>query len=137
MNIFASSVVYFVNFLNGFGKMERLLRNTFWSGMVLAVFCLGGARLDAATFTASLDRDTIALGESATLSLTFEDGSPRNVPMPPNVAGLQSPTSDLRASSASSTAKPNPRSRIISRLHRDRPAISPSQRWPPTLADSG
>jgi hypothetical protein len=57
--------------------------------MVLAVLCLGGARLDAAMFTASLDRDTIALGESATLSLTFEDGSPRNVPMPPNVAGLQ------------------------------------------------
>ncbi len=57
--------------------------------MVLAVLCLGGTRLGAATFTASLDRDTIALGESATLSLTFEDGSPRNVPMPPNVAGLQ------------------------------------------------
>ncbi len=57
--------------------------------MVLAALCLGGARLDAATFTASLDRDTIALGESATLSLTFEDGSPRTVPMPPNVAGLQ------------------------------------------------
>jgi hypothetical protein len=69
--------------------MERLLRNTFWSGMVLAALCLGGARLDAATFTASLDRDTIALGESATLSLTFEDGSPRNVPTPANVAGLQ------------------------------------------------
>ncbi len=57
--------------------------------MALAVLCLGGARLDAATFTASLDRDTIALGESATLSLTFEDGSPRNVPTPSNVAGLQ------------------------------------------------
>lgn len=57
--------------------------------MVLAALCPGGVRLDAATFTASLDRDTIALGESATLSLTFEDGSPRNVPMPPNVAGLQ------------------------------------------------
>ncbi len=69
--------------------MERLLRNTFWSGMVLAVLCLGGTRLGATTFTASLDRDTIALGENATLSLTFEDGSPRNVPMPPNVAGLQ------------------------------------------------
>jgi hypothetical protein len=55
----------------------------------LAALCLGGARLDAATFTASLDRDTISLGESATLSLTFEDGSPRNVPTPPNVAGLQ------------------------------------------------
>ncbi len=52
--------------------MERLLRNTFWPGLVLAALCLGGARLDAATFTASLDRDTIALGETATLSLTFE-----------------------------------------------------------------
>ena len=69
--------------------MEPWLRNTFGYGMVLAALCLGGARLDAATFTASLDRDTIALGENATLSLTFEDGSPRNVPMPPNVAGLQ------------------------------------------------
>ena len=88
MNIFATSVVYFVNFLNGFGKMERLLRNTFWSGLVLAALCLGGARLDAATFTASLDRDTIALGESATLSLTFEGGSPKDVPTP-NVPGLQ------------------------------------------------
>jgi hypothetical protein len=78
-----------VNFLNGFEKMEHSLKDTFWAGMVLAVLCLGGARLDAATFTASLDRDTIALGESATLSLTFEDGSPRNVPLPPNVAGLQ------------------------------------------------
>src|ERR1039457_1086489 len=69
--------------------MKRSLKNTFWSGMVLAAVCLGGVRLNAATFTASLDRDTIALGESATLSLTFEDGSPRNVPMPSNVAGLQ------------------------------------------------
>ena len=89
MNIFALPIVYFLKFLNGFEEMERLLRNIFESGMVLAALCLGGARLDAATFTSSLDRDTIELGESATLSLTFEDGSPRNVPMPPNVAGLQ------------------------------------------------
>ena len=81
----------FLNFLSGFEKMERRLKNNFRSGLVLvlAALCLGSARLDAATFTASLDRDTIALGESATLSLTFEDGSPRNVPMPSNVAGLQ------------------------------------------------
>jgi hypothetical protein len=68
--------------------MERVLRNTFWSGLVLAALCLGGVQLDAATFTASLDRDTIALGESATLSLTFEGGTPKNVPMP-DVSGLQ------------------------------------------------
>lgn len=81
----------FLNFLSGFEKMERRLKNNFRSGLVLVLagLCLGAATLDAATFTASLDRDTIALGESATLSLTFEDGSPRNVPMPSNVAGLQ------------------------------------------------
>jgi hypothetical protein len=42
----------------------------------------------AATFAASLDRDTIAVGESATLSLKFEGGIPADVPSPPNVAGL-------------------------------------------------
>ncbi len=88
MNIFALPVVYFLNFLNGFGKMERSLKNTFWAGMVLAALCLGGVRLDAATFTASLDRDTIGLGESATLSLTFEGGQPKNAPTP-DVPGLQ------------------------------------------------
>jgi len=60
----------------------------------LAVFLLLGAlgfsaaTARAANFTASLDRDTIALGESATLSLTFEGGQPRNVPTP-DVPGLQ------------------------------------------------
>ncbi len=54
----------------------------------MAALCLSGARLDAASFTASLDRDTIALGESATLSLTFEGGQPQNAPTP-DVPGLQ------------------------------------------------
>ena len=91
MNILPRGMSIFLNFLSVFEKMEHRLKNNFLPGviLVLAVLCLGGVRLDAATFTASLDRDTIALGESATLSLTFEDGSPRNVPLPPNVAGLQ------------------------------------------------
>ncbi len=42
----------------------------------------------AASFTASLDRDTITLGDSATLSLTFEGGQSKNVPTP-SVPGLQ------------------------------------------------
>jgi hypothetical protein len=60
----------------------------------LAVFlCLGApgfgvVAAQAAGFTASLDRDTISLGESATLSLAFEGGQPRNVPTP-EVPGLQ------------------------------------------------
>jgi hypothetical protein len=88
MNIFALRAVYLLNFLNYFGEMARFLRNIFWFSLVLAALGLGGVRLDAATFTASLDRDTIALGESATLSLTFEGGQPQNVPTP-DVPGLQ------------------------------------------------
>ena len=42
----------------------------------------------AATFTASLDRDTITVGESVTLSLAFEGAQPRTIPMP-SVSGLQ------------------------------------------------
>jgi hypothetical protein len=91
MNILPPGMSIFLNFLSGFEKMERRLKNNFLPGviLVLAVLCLGTAPLPAVTFTASLNRDTITLGESATLSLTFEDGSPRNVPMPSNVAGLQ------------------------------------------------
>jgi len=60
--------------------------------IVALLLCLAlgyGAETRAATFTASLDRDTIALGENATLSLTFEGGSPQNTPVPPNIPGLQ------------------------------------------------
>jgi hypothetical protein len=46
----------------------------------------------AATFTASVDRSSFAVGESATLSLTFEGGWPQRIPnfaVPPNLV-LQS-----------------------------------------------
>ncbi len=53
-----------------------------------AMFCLLIAfAASAANFTASLDRDTIALGETATLSLSFQGGQPDNVPTP-QVPGL-------------------------------------------------
>ena len=54
--------------------------------MLLAVLLPGAAW--AASFTASLDRDTLTLGESATLSLAFEGAQPSTVPLP-QVAGLQ------------------------------------------------
>ena len=57
-----------------------------WIALVAVALFHGAAW--AAGFTASLDRDAITLGEQATLSLTFEGGSPRNVPAP-NVSGLQ------------------------------------------------
>ncbi|HSY17253.1 MAG TPA: BatD family protein [Candidatus Acidoferrales bacterium] len=57
-----------------------------WFALAIAALVEGAAF--AATFTASLDRDSITLGDSATLSLTFEGAQPRNVPTP-NVSGLQ------------------------------------------------
>jgi len=45
--------------------------------------------LAAASFTASLDRDSITLGEQATLSLKFEDVQPQDAPGLPKIAGLQ------------------------------------------------
>ena len=54
---------------------------------MLLVALLPGA-VWAASFTASLDRDAITLGEHATLSLAFEGAQPQNVPAP-SVAGLQ------------------------------------------------
>ncbi|MGH8025035.1 MAG: BatD family protein, partial [Limisphaerales bacterium] len=56
-----------------------------WPALAL-LFC-GLLRAHCANFTASLDRDTIALGETATLSLTFDGGQPGNVPTP-QVPGL-------------------------------------------------
>jgi BatD DUF11 like domain len=50
--------------------------------------CLFVTDACAASFTASLDRDTIRLGEQATLSLAFEGGSPKNAPVP-DVPGLR------------------------------------------------
>jgi hypothetical protein len=55
--------------------------------VLLTVALVHGAAF-AASFSASLDRDAIALGEEATLSLAFEGGQPSDVRMP-QVPGLQ------------------------------------------------
>jgi len=44
--------------------------------------------MEAATFTTALDRDTIELGDTATLDLTFEGGEPSGTPALPNIPGL-------------------------------------------------
>ncbi|MDB6058921.1 MAG: hypothetical protein JWO95_2765 [Verrucomicrobiales bacterium] len=43
----------------------------------------------APKFSASLDRETISLGETVTLSLTFEGGSPRNQPTAPPIPDVE------------------------------------------------
>ena len=57
--------------------------------LILAVVTLVDYAAWAASFTASLDRDTMMVGEQAALSLTFEDVQPQGVPRLPVVLGLQ------------------------------------------------
>ncbi len=59
------------------------------AGFCLALLWLAAVPAHAASFTASLDNDTLTLGQSTTLSLTFEGGSPRNTPVLPDIPGLQ------------------------------------------------
>ena len=76
-------------------KIEHLIFRSHLSRLKLQIFLTVGFLLLAASgalaanFTASLDHDTITLGETATLSLKFEDGTPENLPTPAAVAGLQ------------------------------------------------
>lgn len=64
--------------------------NVFLPMALLCVFALLSAEtVHAAKFTASLDRDTITLGESVSLALTFDGASPNDVPAPPAIANLQ------------------------------------------------
>src|SRR5882672_4923937 len=57
-----------------------------WIALAIAALLEGAAF--AASFTASLDRDSMTLGDSATVTLTFQGGSPKNVSAP-SVPGLQ------------------------------------------------
>src|SRR3954464_3013331 len=43
----------------------------------------------AATFTASLDRETMTVGEQTTLTLKVEGGEPQAMPGPPGIPGLE------------------------------------------------
>jgi hypothetical protein len=50
---------------------------------------LAPSLLSAATFTATLDRDTVTVGESATLTFSFEGGEPKAIPSLPALPNLQ------------------------------------------------
>src|ERR1022692_3200392 len=77
--------------------VENLLGNSFLrllipklkSGLAALFACLAVLNSGAASFTASLDRDSITLGEQTTLSLKFDGAQPQNAPALPAVAGLQ------------------------------------------------
>jgi len=68
-------------------QSRRRLR--FWFAFATALAGLAPAVLPAATFTAGLDRDTVTVGESVILTLTFEGGQPKSIPAPPSNPNLQ------------------------------------------------
>ncbi len=59
----------------------------FW--FLLAAAALLARAAGAASFTASLDRDTMTLGDQATFSLKFDGVQPQDAPTIPNIPGLQ------------------------------------------------
>ena len=59
-------------------------------GLVFMLVLGASLRMYGATFTATLDRDTIKFGEQATLSLTISGGSPSVDPTLPKIPNLQS-----------------------------------------------
>ncbi|HVU27519.1 MAG TPA: BatD family protein [Verrucomicrobiae bacterium] len=68
----------------------ELKKNKWMQGIgVLFALLAFAANVSAATFTVSLDRDTVSLGENTTLLLTFDSGSPQAIPQIPNVPNLQ------------------------------------------------
>jgi hypothetical protein len=70
---------------------ESRLRRRFLPCRALLCFVaiLIAATSHAAKFTVSLDRDTIVLGETATLKLEFDGINPGGMPQLPPIAGLQ------------------------------------------------
>jgi hypothetical protein len=76
-------------------KFSRWRRGVAW---IAALLCFAAAA-SAANFTVSLDHDNIAVGESATLTLKFEGGSPKSPPSLPRIPNLNFsnplPTSEL------------------------------------------
>jgi hypothetical protein len=66
-----------------------MLENCCRSVIVFLAACFLITSGRAASFTASLDRDAVTLGEQATLSLKFEGVQPQDAPALPAVPGLQ------------------------------------------------
>src|SRR5207244_3424820 len=59
------------------------------AALIGVVSWLTRTSLIAASFTATLDRETVTVGESATLSLKFEGGQPKAIPGVPSIPNLQ------------------------------------------------
>jgi len=65
----------------------------------ISVLTLCCSPLRGATFTATLDRESVVVGENVTLTLNFEGGQPRSMPVPSNLPNLHVSSSGTSISS--------------------------------------
>jgi BatD DUF11 like domain len=68
---------------------SRSQRGLWYVAALLGALWLAPSIAAGATFTATLDRETVTVGETATLMLKFEGGRPKSVPAPPSLPNLQ------------------------------------------------
>jgi hypothetical protein len=68
---------------------SRSGRRLLFAFLLLLLWSAAPHALVAATFTATLDRETVTVGETATLSLTFKGGEPKSIPALPQLPNLQ------------------------------------------------
>src|ERR1035441_7354755 len=67
---------------------------------LLLLLGLAPSALRAASFTATLDRETVTVGETATLSFTFKGGEPKSIPALPQFPNLQIDRKSTRLNSS-------------------------------------
>src|SRR5450756_2438573 len=89
--------------------MKRATARKFFDFRLVLAFvalqlCVLSQAANAPRFTASLDRDSIIMGESVTLTLTFEGGSPQEISQLPPIDGLQNAPGVSQSSSTSTGA---------------------------------
>ncbi len=68
---------------------QRLAPSSGWAFGFLFLLCLAlPLQVLAASFEVSLDRDSVIVGESASLTMRFEGGTPESIPTPPTLPNL-------------------------------------------------
>jgi len=73
--------------LNAPGRSVTTLRRVLALAALLS--CLAPVLADAASFDATLDTDTVTVGESATLTLKFDGANPRSFPKLPDIPNVR------------------------------------------------
>ena len=71
------------------GSRSRFGLRLLFAVLLLLLWSAAPSALRAASFTATLDRGNVTVGETATLSLTFKGGEPKSIPALPQLPNLQ------------------------------------------------